>query len=313
LAVLVALAIDRRLICAALFLRLERSTEPAWLVHYREHPVKVSALTFPGSRGQLYLPVGEAAPEGIVLAHGMHEEGITEPRLVRLARSLAGAGFAVLTPEVTGLAHYKIVHDDVAIIAASAQALARQLGRRQVTVFGISFAGGLALRAACEPGTRAAIGRVIALGAHHDAVRVTRFYLGEPALGPAGQRAMVEPHPYGRVALWQSLFDERHKGEFTESERARALRGVIDSTAELGRASPRTCAESVRVPVFLVHGTADRVVPYTETLWNTQQLSAHGEVHTLVSAAIAHAEYTPPSWWDRVQLIEFMVDALAGL
>ena len=308
-----ALAIDRRLVCAALFLRLERSTEPAWLVHYREHPVKVSALTFPGGRGQLYLPAGKAAPEGIVLAHGMHEEGITEPRLVSLARSLAGAGFAVLTPEVTGLAHYKIIHDDVAIIAASAEALARRLGRRQVSVFGISFAGGLALRAACEPGTRAAIGRVIALGAHHDAVRVTRFYLGEAALGPAGERALVEPHPYGRVALWQSLFDERHKGEFTELERARALRGVIDGTAELERASPRTCAEPVRVPVFLVHGTADRVVPYTETLWNTQQLSAHGEVHTLVSAAIAHAEYTPPSWWDRVQLIEFMVDALAGL
>jgi pimeloyl-ACP methyl ester carboxylesterase len=313
LALLLALAIDRRLVCAALFLRLERSTEPAWLVHYREHPVKVSALTFTGGRGQLYLPVGEAAPEGIVLAHGMHEEGITEPRLVSLARSLAGAGFAVLTPEVTGLAHYKITHDDVVIIAAAAQALARQLGRPQVTVFGISFGGGLALRAACEPGTRAAIGRVIALGAHHDAVRVTRFYLGEPALGPAGERAQVEPHPYGRVALWQSLFDERHKGEFSELERARALRGVVDSTAELERASPRTCPEPVSVPVFLVHGTADRVVPYTETLWNAQQLSAHTEVHSLVSAAIAHAEYTPPSWWDRLQLIEFMVDAVAGL
>jgi dipeptidyl aminopeptidase/acylaminoacyl peptidase len=88
---------------------------------------------------------------------------------------------------------------------------------------------------------------------------------------------------------------------------------VVDSTAELERASPRTCPEPVRVPVFLVHGTADRVVPYTETLWNARQLSAHTEVHTLVSAAIAHAEYTPPSWRDRLQLIEFMVDAVAGL
>jgi pimeloyl-ACP methyl ester carboxylesterase len=144
-------------------------------------------------------------------------------------------------------------------------------------------------------------------------VRVSRFYLGEPALGPTGERASVEPHPYGRVALWMSLFDERHKGDFTELERARALRGVIERTPELERASPRTCPEPVRVPVFLVHGTGDRVVPYTETLWNQKQLAATTDVQALVSAAIAHAEYTPPSWWDRLTLIEFMVDAVAGL
>lgn len=310
---LLAFALDRRLVCAALFLRLEKSKEPAWLVHYRERAVKVSAETFPGGQGTLYWPVGEQAPQGIVLAHGMHEEGITEPRLVSLATSLAGAGFAVLTPEVTGLAHYKITHDDVSRIAAASEGLARRLGLPQVTVFGISFGGGLALRAACEPKTRGAIGRVIALGAHHDAVRVTRFYLGEPALGPTAEPALVEPHPYGRVALWMSLFDERHKGEFTEVERTRALRGVIERTKELERASPASCPEPVRVPVFLVHGTADRVVPYTETLWNEQQLGRHTEVHALVSAAIAHAEYTPPSWWDRVTLIEFMVDAVSGL
>jgi pimeloyl-ACP methyl ester carboxylesterase len=310
---LLGFAVDRRLVCAALFLRLEKSKEPAWLVHYRERQVKVSAETFEGGRGTLYLPVGKASPEGIVLAHGMHEEGITEPRLVSLATSLAGAGFAVLTPDVAGLAHYKITHDDVDRIAAAAKALAQRLGREQVTVFGISFGGGLALRAACEPKTRDFIGRIIALGAHHDAVRVTHFYLGEPALGPMAERALVEPHPYGRVALWMSLFDERHKGEFTELEQVRALKGVTAQASELERASPRTCPEPVRVPVFLVHGTGDRVVPYTETLWNERQLAQHTEVHALVSAAIAHAEYTPPSWWDRVTLIEFMVDAVAGL
>jgi pimeloyl-ACP methyl ester carboxylesterase len=302
-----------RLICAGLFLRLEHATEPAWLVHYGEHPVREQALAFAGGRGRLYAPTGVDRPPGIVLAHGMHEEGITEPRLVSLARALAGAGFAVLTPEVTGLAHYRITHADVDVIASAARALAQRLGRAQVTVFGISFGGGMALRAACEPATRAAIGRVIALGAHHDAARVSRFYLGEKALGPMAEAALVEPHPYGRVALYMSLFGERHKGEFSELERTRALRGLIDNTAELARASPRSCPEPVRVPAFLVHGTGDRVVPYTETLWNQRQLAAQTKVRALVSAAIAHAEYTPPSWWDRLVLIEFMADAVSGL
>jgi len=305
--------LQSRLICAALFLRLEKASEPAWLVHYGEHPVSVGKLAYEGGHGPFYLPEGVTHPPGIVLAHGMHEEGVTEPRLVSLARALAGAGYAVLTPEVTGLAHYRITHDDVATIAAASRALALGVGRKQVTVFGISFGGGLALRAACEPATRGAIARVIALGAHHDAARVSRFYLGEKALGPMAEAALVEPHPYGRVALWMSLFNEKHKGEFSELERTRVLRGILDNTAELDRASPRTCSEPVQVPVFLVHGTGDRVVPYTETLWNEKQLTGHARVQSLVSAAIAHAEYTPPSWWDRLVLIEFMADALAGL
>ncbi|MDB4989961.1 MAG: hypothetical protein JWN04_5139 [Myxococcaceae bacterium] len=302
--------LDRRLRCAGLLLRLEKSERPGWLAHYRERPVVASDYAFAGGRGRLYRPVPAGDAPGVVLAHGMHEEGVTEPRLVGLARALAGAGFVVLTPEVPGLARYRITHGDVDVIAAAARALAADRSRPKVTVFGISFGGGLALRAACEPKNQGAIGRVIGLGAYHDAGRVSRFYLGEPALGPHGERAPVEPHPYGRVALWMSLYGERHTGEFSEAERLRALGGVAARGPELDLASPRTCSQPVHVPLFLVHGTGDRVVPYTETLWNAQQFGLQTSVHTLVSPAIAHAEYAPPSWRERVGLIEFIAGAL---
>jgi len=247
---------------------------------------------------------------GLVLAHGMHEGGSGEPRLVSFARALAGAGLVVLTPEVEGLAHYQITHDDVERIAASARALARELARPEVTVLGISFGGGLALRAACEPETRSAIGRVVALGAHHDAARVSRFFLGDPALGPAGEQAHVTPHPYSQKALFLSLFGETRKGPISPGERARALSGLSARAAELARASPSACPEPVRVPVYLVHGTGDRVVPYTETLWNARQLARGTDVAQLISPAIVHAEYAPPSVWERLQLVEFIVGAL---
>lgn len=304
------LALHRRLLCAGLFLRLEGAAEPAFVVHYGERAVVVSPFAFAGGRGLLYMPEGEVAPPGVVLAHGMHELGIDDPRMTGFARAIAGAGLAVLTPEVTGLAHYQITHDDVTRIAASARALATRLGRAQVTVFGISFGGGLALRAACEPATRAAIARVVALGAHHDAVRVTRFYWGEPAPGPLGELADVKPHPYGRTSVWLSLFGEKHRDNFTDEERARALRGIAEHAAELERASPSTCPEPITVPVHLAHGTADRIVPPTETLWNERQLSARTAVDTLISPAIVHAEYEPPSLRDRLDLVEFIVDAL---
>lgn len=305
-----ATALHRRLLCAGLFLRLEGATAPAWLVHYRERGVDVRELAYVGGRGTLYLPAGGRAAEGVVLAHGMHEDGIRDRRMVRFARALAGAGLAVLTPEVVGLAQYQITHDDVARIAAAARALAAQLGRGEVTVLGISFGGGLALRAACEPGTREAIGRVIALGAHQDALRVSRFFLGEPARGPGGERADVTPHPYSHKALFMSLFGEPHKGPISPAQRARALAGLTARSEALALASPAACPEPVRVPVHLLHGTGDRVVPFTETLWNARRLARETEVATLISPAIVHAEYAPPSLWDRVALVEFIVDAL---
>lgn len=305
-----ATALHRRLLCAGLFLRLEGATEPAFVVHYRERQVDVRSLSFAGGRGVLYVPRGERATTGVVLAHGMHEDGIRDTRMVSFARAIAGAGLAVLTPEVEGLAHYQITHDDVDRIAAAARALAAEIGQPRVAVLGISFGGGLALRAACEPGTRGAIDRVIALGAHHDALRVSRFFLGEPARGPAGEQADVTPHPYSLKALFLSLFGETRKGPLRPEERERALVGLATRAEALAMASPSACPEPVRVPVHLVHGTGDRVVPFTETLWNARHLAGQTEAKTLISPAIVHAEYAPPSLWDRAALVEFIVDAL---
>src|SRR5690606_5335269 len=42
-----------------------------------------------------------------------------------------------------------------------------------------------------------AVGFVVAVGAHHDLRRVARWYAGEPAAGPSGERLSLSPHPYG--------------------------------------------------------------------------------------------------------------------
>src|SRR5262249_34379370 len=147
------------------------------LVHYGEHAVETQPLTLPsGAPGVLYLPRGSVPAHGLVLAHGIHEDGIREPRLIAFARALAATALAVLTPELVDLAHYRVTHASAVRIAEAARTLAARLGTRQVAVFGVSFGGGLALRAACEPGLRGAIERVITLGAHHDAGVVARFF-----------------------------------------------------------------------------------------------------------------------------------------
>src|SRR5579862_9554483 len=59
-------------------------------------------------RVRRYVPEGMPDAPGLVILHGVHRLGIDEPRLIRFARSLAGAGLRVLTPELRELADYRV-------------------------------------------------------------------------------------------------------------------------------------------------------------------------------------------------------------
>jgi pimeloyl-ACP methyl ester carboxylesterase len=309
---LAALPLHRRLLAAALFLRFEGGkAAPTWLARYGEHAVEITELRLPsGTHALLYSPRRLKRAPGMVLAHGIHEQGIRDKRMLGLARALASTGLFVLTPELSDLSHYRVTHAGAETIAEAAQVLAKRLGEERVGVFGISFGGGLALRAACEAKLRSAIGFVVALGAHHDALRVSRFFLGKPALGPQQERASVTPHPYGATVLFQSLFGEKHRGKLLQSEHARLETALQSHAAELRLASPAGCSQAPRVPLYLIHGVGDGIVPFTESLWNARQFGAATEVDVLISPAIAHAEYAPPDLWERLELINFMARVL---
>jgi pimeloyl-ACP methyl ester carboxylesterase len=303
--------LHHRLLCAGLFLRLGNEVSaPAWLHTYGEAAVESTACG-PAYAGPctVYAPIRRGVRGGIVLAHGIHAEAIAEPRLIALAQALASTGFRVVTPLLADLASYRVTHQGAEVISATANALARELDVPSVVVFGISFGGGLALRAACEPALNPPIARVIALGAHNDAVRTARFFLGERALGPGGEQAEVLPHSYGREVLWHSLYGTAHKGPFSDAERAELSAALATPPEALLLASPSHCPGPVNVPVYLAHGEGDRIVPFTETLWNKAQLGPQTSVTALISPAIAHAEYHPPALGDRLLLIDFMARA----
>jgi pimeloyl-ACP methyl ester carboxylesterase len=301
-----------RLIAAGLLLRMEGGKSgPSWLVHYGEHAVDERPFALPsGVPGILYAPRGLSDAPGLVLAHGIHEDGIHDARMVDFARAVASSGVVVLTPELIDLAHYRVTHAGAELIAEAARALATHVKAEQVAVFGVSFGGGLALRAACEKPLRSAIGRVITLGAHHDAAAVARFFLGEPVRGPNALTVALKPHGYGGTVLFQSLFGERHKGPVTDSERARLSQALAQKKSELAAASPANCPGAPVVPLYMVHGLGDRIIPYTESLWNAEQFAAHTSVTVLISPAIVHAEYALPSLRERAELVSFMAAAL---
>ncbi len=75
-------------------------------------------------RARLYFRADQPRGEGIVVAHGVHYQGIDEGRLVPFARGLAESGLTVLTPELSDLADYRITDSGVGVIRDAVRYLA---------------------------------------------------------------------------------------------------------------------------------------------------------------------------------------------
>ncbi len=154
---------------------------------------------------RIYLPRGVGSAPGIVVVHGMHELGINEPRLVNFARSLAASGFFVMTPQVPGIADYRVQAESADLIGTAAQSFAQQLQVPKVGVLALSFSGGLALLAASDPQYSQSIAWVATVGAHYDLAHVLRFFATGEAVRPDGSVEHLPPHEYGPLIV---VYDE---------------------------------------------------------------------------------------------------------
>ena len=208
LPVLVALAyptMENYLRAASLLTRISNPSAKGWIADYEVHPVDTLEETFDvngkPTAARMYTPRGVRFAPGIVVVHGMHELGINEPRLVGFARSLAASGFFVMTPELQGIADYRVEAQSAAVIGTAAQFFARQLQVPSVGVLGISFSGGLALVAATDPQYSGSIAWVATVGAHYDLAHVLHFFATGEAQRPDGTFERLTPHEYGPLIV----------------------------------------------------------------------------------------------------------------
>jgi dienelactone hydrolase len=294
---------------------------------------------------------GGAHLPGVVIVHGVHWKGIDEPRLERFATTIAASGVAVLTPEIRELCDYRIDPASIDTIGLSAQALSARLGGAPVGVMGLSFAGGLSLVAATDARYAPSMAFVVAVGAHDDLGRVLRFFTSNESPRPDGTMLRLQAHDYGAVVLVYSHAEDLfpaadlpvardalrswlHEDFDAARSRARdlspeagarmqqvfehsaALAPLLD--AEVARLSPQLAAVSpsahladIRVPVFLLHGAGDRVIPSSETEWLAHDTPRGMLRAALISPAIEHVELEgKPSLGDQLALVHFMGDVL---
>ena len=243
----------------------------------------------PGSPADLYLPSRRA--RGIVIVPGATPRGRKDPRVIRLARSLAGARRAVLVPE---LALYRRVFEiaDVEAIVRAAEALEGRTGGK-VGLLGLSYGGSLALLAAQDARIAARLEFVATFGAYADLLNVVqgvttgatlldgravpwrtipeaREILTDAAVGLAApgdqtplRRALQRRDPAALSPAARAMYELLTN---TDPRRTEGLAAALPegARATLRGFSPLTGMSRIRAPLFLMQSERDPATPPAE-------------------------------------------------
>ncbi|MGH9747141.1 MAG: hypothetical protein ACRD59_13665 [Candidatus Acidiferrales bacterium] len=302
--------------------------------------------------GRLYLPAGVAKPPGIVVLPGIHHLGINDPRFVNFSRALAGSGFAVLTPVLSALADYHVDTASIATIGASPAWLERRLGTGKITVIALSFSGGLALLAACDPQYAAHMRALVLFGGYDNLERVSRFLATGQEEFPDGRVVPAEAHDYGA-----SVFVYAHLPQFFDAKdipaahealkywlweepqnaqpwlekvsppgrtildallarridlvRPQLLGAIHADAAELADLSPAGHVANLSIPVYILHGATDTVIPPAESLWLEKDVPRDELRAVLITPAFTHVDpQHHASWSDELRLVHFIAGVL---
>lgn len=334
-------------------------------------------------RARVYQPDG-GATRAALLTSGLHVAGIDEPRLVRLARSLASNQITIVTPDIPQLAQFDVSPAVTDAIEGSALWLANDSGfdaDHRVGLMGISFSGGLSIVAAGRPSLAGRVSSVFSFGGHDDLPRVLKYLCTGQEPYPR-QRIVLKPdaatggsdvnapftrppHDYGVAVILLGVADRLVPPPQVEPLRAGVRRYLVASALDTNvdkaraavefdalRASAKTLREpsatllryvvdrdvvhlgarllpyvgtlgndaalsvskspKPNVPIFLLHGIEDNVIPSVESEYLADELRAHAQVRLLLSGLISHAEADRPvKVGDVMELASFWGDLLS--
>jgi pimeloyl-ACP methyl ester carboxylesterase len=287
----------------------------------------------------VYYPSSKPARRALIFVPGISELGSNHPKLIALARSLADAGFLVVTPDVVPLRNFEISPEPIRQIVFWYRRIpSLEAGRavQSVGVGGVSFSGTLALIAAARPEIRDSVRFVLGIGCYNDLPALTRQWF-QPE--PAGESTRYPTRFYAkwimmlaaldliqeqteRQFLKQVLLAQLTQGKAPEAPAnlgAQAARwydvavgwnyidgNVIARQVEehlapslLRQLDPAPALAEIRCPVFLVHGGYDDLIPSAESQELRRSIT-RAKCHLLISPFISHTHaWDQPLTWSQ--------------
>ncbi len=298
-------------------------------------------------RARLYVPKSNPDAPGMVIVHGLHHLGIDEPRLVAFSRAISASGIRVLTPELLSLTDYKVDHASVDLIGDSARFLSRMAGKKVgmlgLSFAGglsliaaadpryapyVSFVLAMGAHDDLERVCRFLVtnriqrpdGSVLEMKAHEYGALILIyshvedfFPTQDVSAAHEALRLLLWEKPEESKKITEGLSPEsRKKMDLLYDHHQDELAGEIEASITRHRAdmvpvSPHGRIGGLHVPVLLLHGSDDSVVPPSELLWLKQDVPRQQLRASLISPIFTHVDMrSRPALSDTLQLVQFM-------
>jgi acetyl esterase/lipase len=298
-------------------------------------------------RARLYVPKDKPRAPGMVIVHGVHHLGMDEPRLVAFARAISSSGIRVLTPELPSLTDYRVDPSSIDLIGYTAHTLFASVGRKVGVLgisfagglallaaadprFGpdIGFVVSVGAHDDLERVSQFLVtnriqrpdGTTLEMPAHeYGALVLTYSHVEDffpsddvPAARETLRLLLWERVEESRKCAQQLSPDSRRKMELLFGHHVAAFTNELEAAiarhhTEMSLVSPHGHLGSLKVPVLLLHGAADNVIPPPELLWLVQDVPANALRAALVSPAISHVDMKgKPTLTDTLRLVHFL-------
>jgi len=303
-------------------------------------------------RARMYELQGRPNAPAMVIFHGVHHLGIDEPRLMGFARAMAACGIRVLTPELPGIKDYHVDEDSIATIGESVKWMAKRVGApvgvmglsfagglalvaAEDPIYAPQFKFVFAVGAQDSMARVTEYyrtgrdvrpdGTVETLAPHEYGPLVIEYEHLDDFVPPqdlAPVRSVLRAHLYeDKAAEAQAslALNEAQKRETlalmdaTSAEtKLRIASVLVKYAAEMGKLSPSGGLKTLEVPVYLLHGEGDNVIPAAETLWMANDLPPTSLGAMLVSPVLSHVNLDGPSPGarDEWQLMHFFAQVM---
>jgi pimeloyl-ACP methyl ester carboxylesterase len=229
---------DRALLALRIMDELREPGPRSWLQRATPPPrVHSTTLAARGVRfaADVYEP-GGGHRQPLLLVPGMVPEGKGDPRVPPFAAAMARAGFLVVVPDLPSFQSLVVQPANVRELAAAIEAVAerRDLAPDGRTgVFGVSFAGGIAMLAALDSTVARRISFLVTMGAYADLDSVLTF-LATGRTFVRGRAHAVEPDPYSQLVFVRTYEQFLPRARDRELLEAMARRRFDDPRAPLG-------------------------------------------------------------------------------
>lgn len=286
--------------------------------------------TVTGAQFELYEPRGQVR-KTVMLVTGVGVRGEAEPRLIRMARSLAALGMRVVVPLLPGLRELRFEQSDLALARECLRHI-RQVYKEPLAAVAVSTGGSIALTLSAEPEfvdvlplillfspicdppatwqTVDQIARtpIADLQAADDEIwiHMVNAYRHAEILGftPTEKQAinehlkryMVDLTTAEKIAFYQNVIAARPMNGHTALDEAEALRAV----------SPMGKVSRSRARVLVIHDANDFVIPNDHILALKAELDGRAvpDNRILITPALSHVTLKPAYFFDILTMLD---------